>query len=161
MAQLRGVAKATQINISRKGLTRTELFERTDRLREQLLQIITERGATPIRVLAPKLGLSYDTTRNHGLYLVSIEAATTYKVGLDTFFEATGAPYRVQRRRDGPKKKPEAIAAEAAIPHNPHMRVIKLLDRDPKTISKDEHKANRRGVSLTVRGSSMGMFDSY
>lgn len=161
MARLKGVEKAARVNIYRTGITRAEVFERTDRLRQEVLALITKRGATPIRVIASQLEISYDAARNYGLYLVAIEAATNYKIGLDTFFEPTGKPYYAQKRWAGTKKPadPSKPAPAEAAP-NKHLRVIRLLDRKPEAVSKYEHKANRRSNNgMAVRGSSMSMFD--
>lgn len=157
MAKLNGVSKSRSSNIYRSGITRAEVFERTDKLRQEVLAIITARGATPVRVIATQMGISYDAARNYGGYLVSIEAATKFKVGLDTYFEVTGKPYYNQKRATGVKKVTDT--EKEAAPVNPYLRVIKLMDRDPKDISKDEHNTNRRSVRASIRGSSMAMFD--
>ena len=160
MARLKGVPKAKVANIYRTGITRAEVFERTDRLRQEVLAIITARGATPVRVITTRLGVSYDAARNYGLYLVAIEAAISYKIGLDTFFEATGNPYYAMKRWVGTKKPVDHVNPMTPVESvNPNMRTIRLLDRDPKDISKDEHNANRRSVRASIRGSSMAMFD--
>lgn len=158
MAKLKGVPKSRSCNIYKSGMTRTEIFERTDKLRQELLNTLASRGATPVRTLAVILGVSYDSARTYGNYLVTIDAAVKYKDGLDTYYEATGNPYVQQSRKVG-SKKPDADAVMPAV--NPNLRVIRLLDRSPSDVSKYEHMANRRSSNMAVRGSSMAMFDSY
>lgn len=156
MAKLKGVAPSSAANISRTGMTRQEIFERSDRLRQELLALIQSNGPTTIRVLAGRMKLSYDAVRSYGNHLVVIGAAEKRKVGMDTEYTATGLPYKDIRKQSSVKctDKEETNAT-------PHLRIIRLLDRKPYEVSKDEHNANRRSVKSAVRGSSMAMFDGF
>ena len=157
MARMKGIAPSRPENNIMKGLTRQEVFDRVDMLRQAMLRMVTERGATPMRVIAANLGVSYDVTRSYGNYLVSIDAITRERIGNETFYTATGNPYKTLRNSTEPK----AVVKTIVEPSNPHARTIRLLDRKPHEISKQEHDAARRSSRMSSRGSSMSMFDGF
>ena len=156
MAKLKGVERSRGANILKSGMTKLEIIERTDKLRQEMLAILVERGPTSLRVVAGKLGISYDASRAYGNHLVVCGAATKEKIGMDTYFVATGGEYKALRKQSYVKAPPPDRENT-----NPHMRTIKLLDRNPDQISKQEHDAARRTSTLSMRGSSMSMFDGF
>ncbi len=156
MARLKGVERSRGANVLKSGMTKQEIIERTDRLRQEMLAILVERGQTSIRVVAGKLGISYDAARAYGNHLVVCGAAIKEKIGMDTYFSATGGEYKHLRKLSHVKAPPPTPENT-----NPHMRTIKLLDRKPDQISKQEHDAARRSATVAPRGSSMSMFDAY
>jgi hypothetical protein len=156
MAKLKGLGKSRGANILKSGMTKQEIIDRTDKLRQEMLALLIERGPTSLRVVAGKLGISYDASRAYGNHLVICGAAIKEKIGLDTYFSATGGEYKHLRKSSHAKAPPPDRENT-----NPHMRTIKLLDRKPEQISKQEHNAARRSSTISVRGSSMSMFDGY
>ena len=156
MGKLKGLPASRSMNVLKTGMTKLEIIERTDKLRQEMLAILVQRGTTSLRVVAVKLGISYDAARSYGNHLVICGAATKEKVGMDTHFTATGKEY--QHLRKASYIKAPAPDRENT---NPHMRTIKLLDRKPSEISKEEHNAARRKSTMSIRGSSMSMFDGF
>lgn len=138
------------------ALTRNEINNRADEIRQLMLAILNEDGRSSLRHLAGKLKLSYSAARAYSKHLVSCGAAEKDKVKLETYFTSTGVPYSSMR-----KPIIEKVPVSVQELSNPNLRVIKLLDRTPLQISKAEHDAARRSSTKSLRGSSMAMFDLF
>lgn len=138
------------------GFTKAEINARTDRLRKEMLDYVLAHGETPLRVYSRHVGLTHDSIRNYANYLIRIGCMTKRKDGLDTFYTATGKPYESVRKSTVKEDDP------AIVTGNPHARVIRLLDRAPKDVSKQEHQQHRRTNSRSAfTSSSMGLFDTF
>ena len=147
-----GTIKSRSASI-RGYMPREEMLQRTDEMREKTFEILTKDQTTNVRLLSKQLNVHFDAARSYADYLVKINAATKYRQGLDTFYVATGKPYvRAVRKTFG---------KESMKNPNPHGRIIRLLDRKPDEVSKDEHLAARKKNHVTYQRSSMGMFDGH
>lgn len=144
--------------LSVEGMRKEDINKRSDTIRNAVISLLTERGELSIKELAGRVRLSVPTLRNHTKLLVKMGCIEKRKHGLDTFYAATGKPYVPERRHSHHKR----IQDELDTQKLPGARLIRLLDRNPADISKEEHMAaRRRSSSSSFTGCSMGMFDSF
>ena len=141
----------------RTGLTKDEINARTDQLREEMLKYIDDmKGKATIRMCAKKIGVTYDAARNYGNYLAKTGSITKVTGGYETLYCSTGRAYQGQRRNSKGESDADGIL------NIPQARVIRLMDRKPSEVSKQEHQAGRRATTRSGwSGSSMNMFDSW
>lgn len=144
--------------LDQTGLSLDEIAKRSDVMRWKILELLNEHGELTIRELALKLRVTVPHLRNHTKLLLKMKCIDNHKQGLETFIRPTGIPYIPCRKSTAHKRTAED--REAA--ENPHMRVVRLLDREPKSVSKEEHKAARRASKHSVWvNSSFSMFDGW
>jgi DNA-binding Lrp family transcriptional regulator len=144
--------------LSVEGMRKEDIHKRSDALRSTVIKLLTERGELSIKELAGRVRLSVPALRNHTRVLVKMGCIERRKYGLDTFYLVTDKPYVPERKHSHHKR----IQNEVDVQRLPGARVIRLLDRNPADISKEEHRAARRSsISSSFTGCSMGMFDSF
>lgn len=155
--QMRDSYNKDTVKFDRTGLTKEEIDARTDQNRAHMLDYITAtNGTVTIQMCAKKIGVTYDAARNYGNYLVKLGCVTKSKIGSETYYKPTGRPYIIVR------KNSKREAADDGILNIPQARVIRLMDRKPSEVSKQEHQAGRRATTRSGwSGSSMNMFDSW
>lgn len=144
--------------LSRVGLPMEELYARTDKFRRGIIDAAIEQDGITVRELAMKFRTTMEHARNHTDTLVTMGCLEKHRGGYEIVLKATGKPYEPTRK----VQKKVSAAVKMAEQQLPHGRIIKLLDRRPHEVSKQEHEANRRRSSRSVfTGSTMGMFDGY
>lgn len=147
----------SSIEFSMADVSKDDVNARCDYVRHKILEFLAMRGEATVFTIANFLSMPPENVRSHTKLLINMKCMEKRKEGTQTFYSATGVPYEMKRRT--PTHKVDAIKA---LQKTPNARIIRLLDRNPSEISKEEHKANRRkGAYLGVSSSTMGMFDTF
>lgn len=139
------------------GLNAQQIARRSDDIRESVLKYLLTVDHVTIEDIANHAQTTITHIRNHMKVLMAAGCITKHGHGRGTTYTTTRIPYRPVRKSAAHK-----FYAEQEASQQPGIRIIKLLDRRPHEISKEEHEASRRRyLRSAITGSSMGMFDSY
>jgi len=139
------------------GMNVNQIAKRSDELRDTILTYLTTVDYATIAQIAQHTNTTVPHIRNHTKLLIQLGCMVKHGHGIGTTYSTTHMPYRPVRKSPAHKLHAEQEAAQQS-----HVRVVKLLDRRPHEISKEEHEASRRRyLRSAFTSSSMGMFDGF
>lgn len=127
------------------GLTREEIMEYSDNMRESISNYIADHGKVTITELATKFEVSRDQIRCYIKYLVTAKNVYSTMVDKTLYYSPTGLPYA--------KTYPPDPSGQGIKP-NPHARTIRLMDKHRPKPAEGERKLN------PYRSTSMAMFET-
>lgn len=127
------------------GLTREEIMEYSDNMRESISNHIADHGKVTITELAAAFEVSRDQIRCYLKYLVTAKNVYSAMIEKTLYYSPTGLSYTKTYPRDdtGKSQKP-----------NPYARTVRLMDKHQPRPADGKRKLN------PYSSTSMAMFET-